>query len=186
MIMENNNQPKRPPQILSPEVNRGGENLNDDNLQEQNNDTTTYDLRQAADEALEMYEQSKNTADTKDTGELIAFDDTMCLVFEIVGSTRILTIEVEQDIILGRSDSGDSHAVGIDLTEYGAYQLGLSRKHALIRRNGMQLEIQDVGSRNGTFVREKRLEPNVPYVVRNGDEVRFGNMIAKLRFAKKA
>jgi len=184
--MENNNQPKRPPHILSPEVNRGGENLNDDNLQEQNHDTTTYDLQQAADEALEMYEQTKNTADLMDTSELIAFDDTMCLVFEIVGSTRILTIDVDQDVILGRSDRSDSYTVGIDLSEYGAYQLGLSRKHALIRRNGMQLEVQDIGSRNGTFVGDKRLEPNVPYVVRNGDEIRFGNMVAKLRFAKKA
>jgi len=193
--MDNNNQPKHPRDIQQPDdITTGGENLNDDSLEE-HGPNTTYDLRQAANEAMQMYEQSKQQA-SDDNGSTsdeadeevnrMHFDESMSLIFEIVGSSGMLTLDIKQDVIVGRSDTTDNFSAGLDLTQYGAYQLGLSRKHARIRRNGTQLELEDTGSRNGTFVNEQQLDPHVPYVVRDGDMVRFGNMKVQLRFAKKA
>lgn len=187
--MDNLNQPKRPPELQQPEnVVGGGENMNDDNLEEQHGVTTT-DLRQAADEALLLFE--KNSGGTLDDTvsseiDMLLFDQSMCLILEIVGSSRILTLDVGQDVIIGRSDQADNFSAGLDLTDFGAYQLGLSRKHARIRRNGLQLELEDTDSRNGTFVNEQQIDPHVPYVIRHGDFVRFGNMKVQLRFAQKA
>lgn len=186
--MNNNNQPKRPPELQQPDdITQSGESLTDDNL-ENPGVTTTFDLRQAADEAMEMFAQNNQVDDTdsvSDDSEHIAFDDGMCLIFEVIGSTHILTLEIEQDVIIGRSDTTDNFSAGLDLTEFGAYQLGLSRKHARLRRNGLQLELEDTGSRNGTFVNEQKIDPHVPYVIHNGDQIRFGNMKVKFRFAHK-
>lgn len=188
--MDNNNQPKHPHDIEQPQdITSGGENLTDDSLDE-HGPTTTYDLRQAANEAMAMYDQAQQVSESEDETENEAdrmhFDETMSLIFEIVGSSAMLTLEISQDIIVGRSDATDNYSAGLDLTQYGAYQLGLSRKHARIRRNGVQLELEDIDSRNGTFVNEQQLDSHVPYVIRNGDIVRFGNMKVQLRFAKKA
>lgn len=187
--MDNNNQPKRPNDIQQPEdITTGGENLNDDNLDEYD-PTTTYDLRQAADKAIKMYRQAnpieESDTEVDDKPDKMYFDESMDLIFEMVGSTTVLTLRVEQDIIVGRSDTSDNFSAGLDLTQYGAYQMGLSRKHARIRRNGLQLELEDTGSRNGTFVNDQQLEPHVPYVISDGDIVRFGTMVVGLRFAKR-
>ncbi len=188
--MDNNNQPKHP-RDLEPLDMSGGENLTDDSLDE-HGPNTTYDLRQAALEAMQMYNQAQQTdeADSEDDPQqeikAMHFDEKMSLIFEIIGSAGVLTLDVKQDVIVGRSDTTDNFSAGLDLTQYGAYQLGLSRKHARIRRNGTQLELEDTGSRNGTFVNEQQLDPHVPYVVRDGDTVRFGNMKVQLRFAKRA
>lgn len=185
--MDNSNQPKRPPEIQQPEdIVGGGENINDDSLDDHG--ITTTDLRQAADEALLLFEKNGDAMDDTESAEvdLLHFDEDMCLVLELIGSSHILTLEIEQDVIIGRSDHADNFSAGLDLTEYGAYQLGLSRKHARIRRNGLQLELEDTDSRNGTFVNEQKISPHVPYVIRNGDFVRFGNMKVQLRFAQKA
>lgn len=185
--MDNNNQQKRPPKLQQPEdIAVSGENMSDDNLEEPG--ITTTDLRQAAHDALLLFNQNGdaiNDADSSDAS-MMQFDETMCLIFEVVGSSRILTLDIEQDVIIGRSDQTDNFSAGLDLTEFGAYQLGLSRKHARLRRNGSQLELEDTGSRNGTFVNEQQLDPHVPSIIRNGDLTRFGNMKVKLRFAQKA
>ncbi len=184
--MDNSNQPKRPPEIQQPEdIVGGGENINDDSLEEHG--VTTTDLRQAADEALLLFENNGVMDDTASAEvDTLHFDEDMCLILELIGSSHILTLEIEQDVIIGRSDHADNFSAGLDLTEFGAYQLGLSRKHARIRRNGLQLELEDTDSRNGTFVNEQKINPHVPYVIRNGDFVRFGNMKVQLRFAQKA
>ena len=187
--MDNNNQPKRPPKLQQPEdTTGGGENINDDNLEEAG--VTTTDLRQAAHDALMLFNKNGKAAEASDSEALdiarLHFDEAMCLIFEIVGSSHILTLDVEQDVIIGRSDHADNFSAGLDLTEFGAYQLGLSRKHARLRRNGRQLELEDTGSRNGTFVNDEKIAPHVPYVIGHGDLVRFGNMTVQLRFAQKA
>jgi len=39
-----------------------------------------------------------------------------------------------------------------------------------------------VGSSNGTFLNGQRLVPNQPRVLRDGDEVRFGKLVAHIYF----
>lgn len=49
----------------------------------------------------------------------------------------------------------------------------VSRRHAIIRRQGQELIIEDLGSSNGTYVNDVRLTE--PQVLRDGDQVRLGS-----------
>src|SRR5260370_19732650 len=62
--------------------------------------------------------------------------------------------------------------------EVGAYLLidsdSISRRHADITHANRQYMLRDLGSSNGTFVNEARLEPGKAYILKPGDKVRFG------------
>ena len=48
----------------------------------------------------------------------------------------------------------------------------ISRRHCAIVRSGERVTVRDLGSRNGTFVNDERIEKDVPLTV--GDELRVG------------
>jgi DNA-binding winged helix-turn-helix (wHTH) protein len=54
----------------------------------------------------------------------------------------------------------------------------VSRRHARIRVNGRNAVLEDLGSRNGTYVGNRRVE--APVDLRDGDRIRLGNL--ELRF----
>lgn len=57
---------------------------------------------------------------------------------------------------------------------------GVSRKHArLVSTAEGEVEIVDLGSRNGTFVNGRRVERAA---LRDGDEIRFGQAVVRLRY----
>jgi two-component system response regulator AtoC len=53
---------------------------------------------------------------------------------------------------------------------------GVSRHHATLRV-GAKLEIVDLGSRNGTLLGSRRIEPNEPVEVSPGDSIRVGTTV---------
>src|SRR5215218_8299139 len=55
----------------------------------------------------------------------------------------------------------------------------VSRRHAAIREHGDGVAIEDLGSTNGTFVNDRRIEGLEP--LKDGDSVRFGNTVWRLR-----
>lgn len=52
---------------------------------------------------------------------------------------------------------------------------GLSRRHALIVNRNNQYYIKDLGSKNGTFLEDIRLEPHSMVKLSDGSALRFGN-----------
>ena len=42
--------------------------------------------------------------------------------------------------------------------------------------------ILDRGSANGTYLNGERLTPNEPHVLRDGDEIRLGKLVAHIYF----
>lgn len=70
-------------------------------------------------------------------------------------------------IILGRSSTD----AGCVITEGS-----VSRKHARIRIGGRGLEIEDLGSLNGTLVNGIRLTPGSPYLLPNGAVLAIGDV----------
>ena len=52
--------------------------------------------------------------------------------------------------------------------------VSVSRYHARIVIDGSAARIEDLGSKNGTFVRESRVSGTVP--VRDGDSIRLGSV----------
>jgi hypothetical protein len=64
-------------------------------------------------------------------------------------------------------------------------QGSISRMHAEIIYLDGQYVLQDLQSRNGTFVNEQRLLVGRPYILQNLDEIRFGNLV-RFRFLSAA
>jgi FHA domain len=50
-----------------------------------------------------------------------------------------------------------------------------SSRHAEVRPEGEGYVISDLGSTNGTFINQRRLTPNVPYVLKPTDLIRIGS-----------
>ena len=53
----------------------------------------------------------------------------------------------------------------------------ISRRHAAVSRDGDTYSIEDLGSRNGTFVNASRLEPHVKHPLNEGDRVKMCKLL---------
>ena len=64
----------------------------------------------------------------------------------------------------------------IDLTPYQAYASGVSRLHAVLKREGKRVFVMDLGSSNGSYLNGKRLKPNTEQTVEHGDLLALGKL----------
>jgi hypothetical protein len=132
----------------------------------------------------------RGTAPLVDTSEMKAvqaagshvFEDNMVLRIEIEGGTTPILVYPKQEIIFGRRDPTSGGMPDVDLTPYAGYRMGVSRRHAAIRLQDKRLDVSDLGSSNGTFLNGTRLSAHRPYQLRDGDEVRLGQMVMRVFF----
>lgn len=110
------------------------------------------------------------------------FTDDMVLRIEIEGGATPMLVYPKQEIILGRRDPNTGTLPDVDLTAYSGYRMGVSRTHASIRLQDKQLNLSDRGSSNGTFLNGTRLVAHRPYPIKDGDEIRLGQMVLKIYF----
>ena len=111
-----------------------------------------------------------------------AFSDDMVLRIEIEGGATPMLVYPKQEIILGRRDPNTGTLPDVDMTAYSGYRMGVSRTHASIRLQDKQLNLSDRGSSNGTFLNGTRLVAHRPYPIKDGDEIRLGQMVLKIYF----
>jgi FHA domain len=104
------------------------------------------------------------------------------VLLQIRGLSDKLVFEEGTETVLGRLDLNQPTAPRFDLTRFGAHERGVSREHALLRFKDDQLTITDLDSVNGTTVNLKRLAPNEPLVLADGDEIMLGTLSIVLRF----
>jgi pSer/pThr/pTyr-binding forkhead associated (FHA) protein len=114
------------------------------------------------------------------TAEASAFIDTALIpeggvAVYSAGAVKPFYLSIDQDLILGRQ-VGEIVETMLDLTELAAYNMGVSRRHALIRRVGSDFEVLDLASRNGTWLNAIRLVPNKPYPFANGSHLRLAQL----------
>ena len=101
----------------------------------------------------------------------------------VVIEKSTLALFVKSVITIGRKHTQVGINPTIDLTAFGGYQKGVSRRHAEIHLNeGNNLELKDFGSSNGTFLNGTRLTPFQPSKVCHGDRIYFGNIPAVIFF----
>jgi pSer/pThr/pTyr-binding forkhead associated (FHA) protein len=90
------------------------------------------------------------------------------------------SIEVEisggQGYIIGRSDNKSTYLPDIDLADFQALELGVSRRHAALVHHHQHLHLLDLSSVNGTFLNGERLAPEAPYPLSHGDKILLGNL----------
>jgi len=80
------------------------------------------------------------------------------------------------EILIGRK-AGDITDASLDLGPLGGYHLGISRRHALIRRTKDGYELLDLDSLNGTFLNNEPLVPHTSYGLPSGSLLRLGSML---------
>ena len=111
--------------------------------------------------------------------EKLSIDEAMVPVGEIaicvVDASNTVFFSSDKEFVIGRKIEGTSETI-LDLSKLGAYLLGLSRRHAIIRRAESGYEVIDLSSTNGTWLNEERLRPNKPYPLTSGSQLRLGRM----------
>ncbi len=95
----------------------------------------------------------------------------------IPGSARQGKLDLSTPIWIGRADPDAEFMPQLDLTGDGGMELGVSRRHALIRKNEQELVLMDQHRVNGTWIDQKRLDPEQPYPLSPTVQVRFGRML---------
>ncbi len=95
-----------------------------------------------------------------------------------------ITIQKESQFTLGRKMAGEMDEPFVDLHPFGAYENGVSRRHALIKKTKTGYEITDLGSTNGTWLEKRHLTPNRAYPLDNGSRIYLGRMQLFVIFRK--
>src|SRR5574341_775854 len=106
--------------------------------------------------------------------------------FELSFDSRIsLGLDINGEVALGRSHESNEGVV-IDMGELAdAEQLGVSRRHALLRPSDTKLYILDLESTNGTWLNNYSIGVNMPYSLSNGDLLRLGRLEFVVKIIKQ-
>ncbi|MCD4687240.1 MAG: FHA domain-containing protein [Anaerolineae bacterium] len=106
------------------------------------------------------------------------FQPGMRLIVQVEGDQEPLVFDFFQidTLVIGRSAPETDDAPEIDLAPYGAFDRGISRRHALLFWRNGTLHIMDDDSANGTFLNGRRLPPREPTIIRNHDEIALGGL----------
>ena len=94
----------------------------------------------------------------------------------LLDSGHILAFSDRTEFTLGRLSDNQPIEPDVDLSPYKAFDNGVSRLHAVIRRNEGNVVLVDLGSSNGTYINGIRIMPNVEHPLRHGDIVALGKL----------
>jgi hypothetical protein len=94
----------------------------------------------------------------------------------LLDTGQVLPLTGRNEFTLGRISEGQPIMPDIDLSPYQAYASGVSRLHAVVKRDGPRVILMDLGSANGTYINGKRLTTNVEQALNHGDIVALGKL----------
>jgi hypothetical protein len=109
------------------------------------------------------------------------------LFLHIHGANEFIEVQLEEgkDIILGRFDPLTGKAPEVDLSNHGAADKGVSRRHAMLTYKNGSLRLSDLNSPNFTFLNNQKLIPNQSRMLRDGDEIRLGRLVVTVQFGER-
>lgn len=94
----------------------------------------------------------------------------------LMDSGKILPLASRNEFTLGRLSEGQPIMPDIDLTPYQAYASGVSRLHAVVKRDAERVLVMDLGSSNGTYINGRRINPHVEESLNHGDIIALGKL----------
>lgn len=98
------------------------------------------------------------------------------LILQIDEDQPPLMVQIRHEIVLGRVSEQTDTATAINLTPYGADELGVSRRHARLLRDSQAVYLMDLRSTNGTRLNGEPLPVSVEKRLRDGDEITLGRL----------
>lgn len=87
--------------------------------------------------------------------------------------------EADHEMVIGRADTNNTVKPDIDLSIFGAEEMGVSRLHMSVAFDeaNERLLIMDMGSANGVYVNGQKLVAKEERVLRDGDQLRLGQLV---------
>jgi hypothetical protein len=109
----------------------------------------------------------------------------MALRLEFIESGEVLRVPLTlEQMVLGRAAAGGLMPPDINLAAYDAHKKGVSRYHASLQRRGETLLLTDLQSLNHTFINGQRVFPHEVRVLKDGDELRLGQLTMHVHILK--
>lgn len=96
------------------------------------------------------------------------------------GRTVPLRLDIARDAVIGRS-VGAGNPVDVNLEPYGAFEQGVSRRHAMLHPSLEALYLVDLHSTNGTLHNNVRLGPGVACLLKDDDTLSFGGLTCTVK-----
>jgi hypothetical protein len=130
-------------------------------------------------DSLDTLEQESETVGIPDTQPL---ESGLPPFLKFVMSEGIATFEasLDQPIIIGRNSS--SGIVTVDLSNYNAIDLGISRQHVKIETVGDSVIARDLDTVNGTRLNNLQMVAGRAYELQHGDEMKLGRLKMRIFF----
>jgi pSer/pThr/pTyr-binding forkhead associated (FHA) protein len=100
---------------------------------------------------------------------------TAGIAIYILDRSQPIETRLEDEFFIGRITEETKEKV-VDLTPYDGYDLGVSRRHLMVRRAGKGYHAIDLFSTNGSWVNEISLMPQQPFPLTSGSQIRLGRM----------
>jgi hypothetical protein len=105
------------------------------------------------------------------------------LLLHVRGYDTPVVVPLNDRLLVGRYDPQTDSAPDVDLEEYDGKQMGVSRRHAVIEVGEDGLKVMDLGSANSTYINGQRLIAHQERILRDGDELRLGQLVMRVNFA---
>lgn len=102
--------------------------------------------------------------------------------FRVIGTPQIIRAPIGEHLIIGRQDTKHDIYPEIDLVPHNGQRLGVSRKHARIIMRDNRVTVEDLASANGTYINGKNIDVMVPMRLRDGDQLKLGNLTLQVHF----
>ena len=109
--------------------------------------------------------------------ERVVLEEERPLTFMIPSSRQRVVVSLHEQIQIGRADAEGDFFPELDLTDHNGGKKGVSRHHAAFEASKLGTVLIDLGSTNGTYLNSFRLTEKRPYLIKDGDEIRFGDLL---------
>jgi hypothetical protein len=97
------------------------------------------------------------------------------MAFFLFGKTKPIAVLNEEVIYLGRVEKETTEAF-VDLSIVNGFDMGVSRRHAMIQKHENRVEIMDLYSSNGTFLNGIQILPEKFHPLTSGTMIQLGHL----------
>ncbi|NMB53528.1 MAG: FHA domain-containing protein [Leptolinea sp.] len=96
------------------------------------------------------------------------------VVLEFVETGKRLRLKENREYTIGRTGKKQALIPDVDLSQFGAFQKGVSRLHAILKTYPGNCILIDLDSANGTKVNGERITAYKDIAIKNGDTINLG------------
>ncbi|MEM6281060.1 MAG: FHA domain-containing protein [Chloroflexota bacterium] len=127
-------------------------------------------------------EHHENAKPNWGTSELKGKQEMHLILPERDNLTLTFRLDEMSSVVIGRTDAQRGFVPDVDVIGLGYDNAGVSRRHAALVSDGNRVMVRDLTSTNGTYLNGKRVLPEQPRILRNGDNLRMGDVAIKIAF----